>query len=80
MSKRKQFTNEELGIDPARERRTIAIVVGTMVALLIIGMIFMFIIIAYEAATHEEPEPEQPFMEFSAVHTLPNFRGFPWCV
>lgn len=78
MSRRKQYTNEELGINPDRENRTIAIVVGTMVFLLIIGMLFMFFILAYEAATHEEPEPEQPFMEFSGLSALQAVMGRAW--
>ena len=67
MKKRRQYTNEELGINPARENRIIRIVVGTMVVLLVIGMLAMFFLLTFEASRHEEPVPEQPFMEFSMI-------------
>jgi flagellar basal body-associated protein FliL len=76
--KRKQFSNEELGIDPAREARIIRIVVGTMVVLLILGMLFMFFVLFYESAVYEEPQPEQPFMEFSAIHDPAVAHEAPW--
>jgi hypothetical protein len=72
MSPRKQYTNEELGIDPAREGKIIRIVVGTMVLLLILGMMLMFAVLFFDSATHEEPQPEQPFMEFSCLRHEPH--------
>lgn len=77
MSKRRQYTPEELGIEnPGRDIRMIRIVVGTMVVLLILGMIFLGLLFFLDARRHEEPVPEQPFMEFSLVH--PSVAAVKW--
>src|SRR5690606_34537356 len=67
MKSRHDYTNEELGIDPARERRVIAIVIGVMVALLVLGLIGLFVLLMVETTRYEEPVPDKPFMEFSRV-------------
>lgn len=69
---RRDYTPEELGVDPARDQRIFTAVFLGMVLLLFIGAMILFGTLLYDRSIHKEKYPENPqvqSMATSVVHT-----------
>ena len=78
MAQRQKFTNEELGINPDRERKVIAWVIGTMLFLLLCGAIVLLMTFMMARRLEGTHPPKAPASDHAAHYdgdTSPPFSS-----